>query len=105
MNGKGLHVNSLGISTHGENRSNRKNPVTDFLNKSPLFRRILGFDKLRSFLENLDSNVPVKEENNFKDTVDYNENKNIEQPKNNVINGVNRRKLTETELRKKTVSC
>jgi hypothetical protein len=101
MNGKDLNVSDLEKSTQSDTRSNNTNPITDFLNKSQLFRRVLNFDKLRSVLDNFGSNPRTKEQNHVKDTVDYNG--NIEQKSQ--INHINQKSLPYSEIRKKKVSC
>jgi hypothetical protein len=101
MNGKNLNANDLEKSTQSNTRSNNTNPITDFLSKSQLFRRVLNFDKLRSVLDNFGSNTRTKEENHVKDTVDYSV--NIEQKSQ--INHINQNNLPYSEIPKKKVSC
>jgi hypothetical protein len=101
MNGKDLNANDLEKPTQSNTRSNNTNPITDFLSKSQLLRRVLNFDKFRSVLDTFGSNARAKEENHVQDTVDYSA--NIEQKSQ--INHINQKNLPYSEIPKKKVSC
>ena len=77
--------------------SNRKNPIRDFLNSSQLFRRILTFDKFRSFLHNFDSNPPTKEEESLNNLIDNDKG----------VNHFQNQKITHETLhaKKSVISC